>query len=106
MKSPKILKSVAVITGILTGLEILYYIFYPLVLRLYLNRKFDIDIENNTSAGSIGIIGGADGPTAIFVKNNNIRIIDILGYGFGVVCAAVFVVSVVLMIKAKKSKLR
>jgi len=62
-KKPVINTIVAVLT-VLCGLVAIISILVRLVLPLYILRKSSINIKD---AGSIGIIGGADGPTVIFL---------------------------------------
>lgn len=42
--------------------------FFSYLLPLFLSYKFNTDTRN---AGSIGVIGGADGPTAIYVSGQS-----------------------------------
>lgn len=66
MKKAKSIKvKVIAIFTVLCALIALISAFFNFLLPLYLSYKFNIDTRG---AGSIGIIGGADGPTAIFVS--------------------------------------
>ena len=64
MEKEKARKTIAVLT-VLCGLLTLISISFPYLLQLYLSYQCHIHTEN---ASSIGIIGGADGPTAIFLS--------------------------------------
>ena len=94
MNKIKILTIVAVISGILTILQFIY----PFFLKIMLKYMFNQDIGN--TASSIGIIGSADGPTAIFVVNNSNNFYSILKYGFGIIC----VTSIIFIMLLKKKK--
>jgi len=66
MKKEKSLKiRVITILTIVCALIAFISAFSNSLLSLYLSYKFNMDTRN---ASSIGIIGGADGPTAIFVS--------------------------------------
>lgn len=41
---------------------------WKFIMRMYIQYRFQIDTDN--SASSIGIIGSADGPTAIFLSSS------------------------------------
>ncbi|MEG2144811.1 MAG: hypothetical protein RRY40_05715 [Oscillospiraceae bacterium] len=50
-------------------------------------------MKNLSSAASIGIIGGADGPTAIFLAGNNwvgIALLFVLGIALGFAAAMLY----------------
>lgn len=59
-KSKKVISILTVICALIT----LVCIFSDSLLKLYLSFRFKRNLMN---AGSVGIIGGADGPTAVFV---------------------------------------
>ncbi|HHX24314.1 MAG: sodium ion-translocating decarboxylase subunit beta [Tepidanaerobacteraceae bacterium] len=61
VKSTKIITIFTVISALAAFISA----FFSSLLPLYLSYKLNIDTRN---ASSIGIIGGADGPTAIFVS--------------------------------------
>ncbi|MGE4283897.1 MAG: sodium ion-translocating decarboxylase subunit beta [Clostridia bacterium] len=63
MEKTRLIKSVTILTIITTVITLVSAAFDFLMSR-YLSHKFHMDASN---ASSIGIIGGADGPTAIFV---------------------------------------
>jgi len=52
----------------------------------------------DSNAASIGIIGGADGPTAIFLTG------DIQAFVLGVLAVAVLVVALVVILRRRKRK--
>lgn len=89
----KKLKITAVISGILTLLQ-LFPVIMPVILlgRLWLS-------EPNASA--IGIIGGADGPTAVYVSGIFPTLVVIARYAFFAVCALTFIISIALLIRKK-----
>jgi Na+-transporting methylmalonyl-CoA/oxaloacetate decarboxylase beta subunit len=60
----KIILTVTIITGIVT----LLCISFPLIISLYIQHEFKIDVKD---ASAIGIIGSADGPTSILVSSIN-----------------------------------
>jgi len=65
------------------------------LLALYLSYKFKINAKD---AGSIGIIGGADGPTAIFVSGHN------NSHWFTAIFALLAILGVIYLLKTKHSK--
>ncbi|MDK2801606.1 MAG: hypothetical protein PWQ70_3225 [Clostridiales bacterium] len=67
MKKEKSTKMITIFT-VICALVAFISLFFSSLLPLYLSYKFKIDIRN---AGSIGIIGGADGPTAIYVSGQS-----------------------------------
>ena len=66
MKNGKSIKVVAIFT-VVCALVTLSSMFSNTLLKLYLTYKFKRDFRN---ASTIGIIGGADGPTAVFVSGD------------------------------------
>lgn len=66
MNKKRIRKVVILLTAICV-ISTIINISYQYLLPLYLSSKFNTDL---TKANSIGIIGGADGPTAIYVSNS------------------------------------
>ncbi len=58
----KLVKVVTVMTGIMT----IFHLAFNFLLSKYIEYKLSVDINE---ASSIGIIGGADGPTAIFLAS-------------------------------------
>jgi len=73
MKKEKKAKVVAIFTVICAFVAFISA-FFSLLLPLYLSYKFNIDPGN---AGSIGIIGGADGPTAIYVSGSSSHVFTV-----------------------------
>ncbi|NLY44035.1 MAG: sodium ion-translocating decarboxylase subunit beta [Clostridiaceae bacterium] len=67
MRKEKAEKIIIVFT-VISALVAFISAFFSLLLPLYLSKKFNTDARN---AGSIGIIGGADGPTAVFVSGKS-----------------------------------
>lgn len=63
-KSRKIIIALTVVTSVITIINA----SWKFIMRLYIQYSFQIDTDN--SASSIGIIGGADGPTAIFISGH------------------------------------
>jgi Na+-transporting methylmalonyl-CoA/oxaloacetate decarboxylase beta subunit len=61
-KVEKIIIALTVATSIITIISA----SWKFIMRLYIQYRFQIDTDN--SASSIGIIGGADGPTSIFIS--------------------------------------
>lgn len=66
MKKNKFKKIVTILT-VICALIALIGMFSDSLLSLYISRKFNVDTRN---ARSIGIIGGADGPTSIFLSGH------------------------------------
>ncbi len=61
--------------GILTaisGIIILYNLVIRILAQLYLKYKFGVAMKD---VSEIGIIGGADGPTSIYVSSNNEQVL-------------------------------
>jgi Na+-transporting methylmalonyl-CoA/oxaloacetate decarboxylase beta subunit len=93
-------KQVSIIITTLTvicALAALVSAFSGPLLSLYLSNKFSIDTKD---ASSIGIIGGADGPTAIFVSGHN------NSQWFTAVFALLTILGVIYLLKTKHSKNR
>lgn len=67
MKKERITKAVGILTIISAVITLISGIF-NFLLPMYLLHKFQIDANG---ASSIGIIGGADGPTAIYVAGQS-----------------------------------
>lgn len=95
----KKLKTISIISGVLTLVQLISFVLPPIV-SLVLKIKMQIDMAN---AATIGIIGGADGPTAVFVGASNAA--GYIRYGLLAATALVFVISSI-MILVKKSKKR
>ena len=93
MKKEKIMKAIAILT-ILCGLLTFISLFTSYLLSLYLSHKFNIDTRD---AGSIGIIGGADGPTAVYLSG------QISSHWFTVVFTTLAILGIIYLIFAKNS---
>jgi len=63
----KTLKVVVAVFTVIFAILAIVSAFSGLLLKLYLSREFNMDMKD---AASIGIIGGADGPTVIFLSGN------------------------------------
>lgn len=62
-------------------------------------------IKVNPLYGSVGIIGGADGPTAIFVGKSDTGLSEtVLGISIGVLVLAAVIAGAVLLIKCIKNE--
>lgn len=96
MNKIKPLKTIAVISGIMTILQFIY----PIVVKIMLKYIFHQDIGSLDTASSVGIIGGADGPTAIFVGHNSNIFYPVLKYGSAVIC----MISAIFIMLLKKRK--
>lgn len=59
------LKIVSILSGLLLVLQLAHSFILRLIITGMVGKQFDI--KNASSAASIGIIGGSDGPTAIYV---------------------------------------
>lgn len=73
------------VVSILSGMIIWNGIWYTII-KIY--TKIQISRWSSNEAGSIGIIGGADGPTAIFMTSNIPYLMDIhvvIGMGIGII---------------------
>jgi Na+-transporting methylmalonyl-CoA/oxaloacetate decarboxylase beta subunit len=60
----KVVKIVTILCFIIT----IFAVSFKYLLRFYLSVKYHFDIKD---ASSVGIIGGADGPTQIFISGSN-----------------------------------
>lgn len=87
MKLLKLIKGFTYINGVITVLLGLMYIFK----RFMLFKMLEI---SNDNASSIAVIGGADGPTAIFLTTNQGGIsLEILILVFGVITTVLFLLA-------------
>jgi Na+-transporting methylmalonyl-CoA/oxaloacetate decarboxylase beta subunit len=93
MKKEKSTKMITIFT-VICALVAFISLFFSSLLPLYLSHKFNIDTRE---AGSIGIIGGADGPTAIYLSG------QISSYWFTVVFATLAILGIIYLIFAKNS---
>lgn len=71
---------------IICALTTLFSVFSKSLLKLYFSYKFNTDIKD---ASAVGIIGGSDGPTEIFIGNQStthwVPVIFAILTGLGVV---------------------
>ncbi|MFY9380670.1 MAG: sodium ion-translocating decarboxylase subunit beta [Eubacteriales bacterium] len=65
VKHESIKIKVATIFTVLCALMAFVSVFPQIIFSLYLSNKYNVDTAN---ASTVGIIGGADGPTAIFIS--------------------------------------
>lgn len=61
-------RQIIIVLTVITTIITIVSASWEFVMRLYIQYRFQID--NDNSASSIGIIGGADGPTAIFISGS------------------------------------
>lgn len=87
------IKLVAIFT-VICALVAFTGVFFNFLLPLFLALRLGI---NTKEAASIGIIGSADGPTAIFISGR------ISPHWFTVVFAALTLIGVIYLLFAKKS---
>lgn len=84
MRRLKLIKVFTYINGVITVLLGLMYVFK----RFMLFKMLEI---SNDNASSVAVIGGADGPTAIFLTTNQGGIsLEILILIFGVITTVLF----------------
>lgn len=92
MKRSKILKIAAFISGFLA----LFTFFSPHLLKLWLTWRFRQELADTPGiqdAASIGIIGGADGPTAVYLTSSQPNLQIGLAAGLGALAVLLFLVS-------------
>jgi Na+-transporting methylmalonyl-CoA/oxaloacetate decarboxylase beta subunit len=94
MKKEKSTKMIAIFT-VICALVSLISAFFSSLLPLYLFYKFNMDTR---SAGSIGIIGGADGPTAVYVSGQS------SSHLFSAIFALLAVLGIIYLVIAKYKK--
>ncbi len=85
-----IIKLGTIICGILLAINVLV----PVALRKYVEYKF----IGTHRASSIGIIGGADGPTSIFIASKNFA----TGIGATVFLSILTIVGCIILWRSKK----
>ena len=91
----KKLKVIAIVSGFLTLVQLLW----PVILGII----FKIGVLGVKNAGAIGVIGGADGPTSVYVAGKIALFAVALRYLFLFLSALAFAVSVVLLfVKSRK----
>lgn len=93
MKKEKSIKMITIFT-VICALVAFISLFSSYLLSLYLSHKFNIDTRD---AGSIGIIGGADGPTAVYLSG------QISSHWFTVVFTTLAILGIIYLIFAKNS---
>ena len=68
MKKDKSIKlTLLTVSTVLWALAALISAFSNSILSLYLSNRFNLDVRNTVS---VGVVGGADGPTVIFLSDN------------------------------------
>jgi len=90
----KSIKKLVFIFTVICGALALINTAYCYLLPMYLSYKFNTDLK---SASSIGIIGGADGPTSIFVASSQSPKLNITA-----IFALLTVVGIIYLINAKR----
>ena len=90
------LRVVITLLTIITSAITLAGIAFNFILPLYLSHKLDIN-----EASSIGIIGGADGPTSIYIANNSSSSL-LLPYQNTLVFGVLSIIGILYLIKTKK----
>lgn len=90
-KQRKIIIVLTIISVIVTTISL----SFDFLFRMYLQLRYKIDTSD---ASSIGIIGGADGPTTIYISSKTDTVI------MPVVFALLSVVGIVILIATKKVK--
>lgn len=89
-KQRKIIIVLTVITTIITIVSA----SWKLIMRMYIQYRFQI--SNDNSASSIGIIGSADGPTAIFISGSR------YSNSITIICALLSVLGITYLLITKK----
>lgn len=88
----KYLRIISIVSGVIG----LFLMLYDALLKLVL--KFSLGRSISGEAASIAIIGGADGPTAIYIASKNP---EIFRYGVAILLLLVSVISNALIRKNK-----
>ena len=95
MKKKKLNRVITALT-IICALITLFSVFFESLLKLYFSYKFNSDIKD---ASSVGIIGGSDGPTEIFLGSQS------LTNWVPIICAVLTGLGVVyLMVERRRNK--
>jgi Na+-transporting methylmalonyl-CoA/oxaloacetate decarboxylase beta subunit len=68
MMRNKLLSIGIAILTVITGIIVFYQLAIRYLVPMYLRFKYSVSTND---ASAIGIIGGADGPTAIYLTNSN-----------------------------------
>jgi Na+-transporting methylmalonyl-CoA/oxaloacetate decarboxylase beta subunit len=91
-------RKVIIVVTIISALILLYNLAFDKILLLYLANKYNISTDLS-DAVSIGIIGGADGPTSIYLGKSESPIL------FNIIFLIVMVAGIIYLMKTKKNKL-
>lgn len=91
----KRIKKVVITLTVICVVTTIINIVYNFLLPMYLFYKMHTDLRD---ANSIGIIGGADGPTAIFVANSSSSNL------FGIIIALPTIVGIAYLILSKRKE--
>ncbi|WMJ87177.1 sodium ion-translocating decarboxylase subunit beta [Anaerocolumna sp. MB42-C2] len=86
-------RKIVVIITVLSILISLLQAVFKFLRPIYLSHKYDFDIGD---ASSIGIIGGADGPTAIYIASSQ------SGYFLAYLPAIISIIGIIYLIKTNK----
>jgi len=88
-------KSIRVITvfTVVCALVAIASALFNSLLPLYLAYKFNVGMGNIKNASSIGIIGGSDGPTAIFISGQSNPYLITIIFAFLAVVGVVFLIA-------------
>lgn len=70
MYKKRIRKAITTLT-VLCSIVTFIFLGYRFILPVYLAYRLHIDLIDVSDASAVGIIGGADGPTSIFLANSN-----------------------------------
>jgi len=96
-KSTKIITVLTVVFAIIAFLGILS----RLLLKWFLSNKFNVSTKSIKDASSIGIIGGADGPTSIILSSSNHSTLFMT-----IISGILAVIGIIYLIRTKKSSKR
>lgn len=99
----KWLRRGTVAAGVLSGFSLFMNFGFEKVLSWYLTQKLKVSVDTS-QASSIGIIGGADGPTAIFVASTNAHFEKTLGIIISVLLVLLTVTGALLCRKTRKEQ--
>ena len=97
MKKAKVLRIIAIISGVVS----IVLALSPIIENLMIKHMIGQYAANLNNASTIGIIGGTDGPTAIFVTQPSTFHL-VLRYGITAICAMISILSIMLFKKRKK----
>ena len=96
----KLSKNSLMIVQVLSGFFLTLALSYKLIIKFIIKIILNYNIPD--SASSIGIIGGADGPTSIFIASTYFLWSDILRYIIIAFSAILFFISSVKIFKMEK----